>query len=278
MAQGKFNGQRAYELLLRQVEFGPRTPGSVGLEKTRQLIRKQLSENGFSTGTQTFEAYAPLLGENVVGKNLYGVYPAGAKVKYLYSAHYDTRPIADMESDPARKQTPIAGANDGASGVAVLLELARIIRSSNTTAGVALVFFDVEDLGLPTESEGFCLGSAYMANNLPPELQFQYGINIDMVGDADLKLPMEMYSWSQANALTMRVWKVGAELHPKVFLKQKGKAVFDDHMPFLTKGREYINIIDFDYPYWHTTSDTADKCSPHSLQSVGDVLFRMLSQ
>jgi hypothetical protein len=273
---GGFDGERAYGLLLQQVQLGPRVPGSNAAAFERKLILSKLVQDGFSTGTQSFDAYAPLIENTVHGVNLYGIYPADKPVKYMISAHYDSRPRADMERNPERSKQAIAGANDGASGVAILLELASVVAESQTSTGVALVFFDCEDLGQPASDEGFCLGSRFMADNLPSKLKFEKGINLDMVGDADLRLTMEGNSVSKAETLVNEVWNIGAKLHPNVFVKQRGPVVFDDHMPFLSKNYPYIDIIDFEYPFWHTLRDTADKCSPQSLKAVGDVLSALI--
>lgn len=276
--RARFDGDRAYGHLLRQVEFGPRTPGSEAIRNTREYILAELGKNGFTTGTQSFAGYADILERPVEGKNLYGVSIPGRRPRYMFSAHYDTRPVADCESDPARRNTPIAGANDGASGVAVLLELARVVRETSPSMCVALTFFDSEDLGAPNKAGSFCIGSRFMAQNLPPELDFEYGINLDMIGDADLRLPMEEYSARRAADLTHTIWAIGSTKYPDVFVNEIGPAVYDDHFPFLERGRKVANLIDFVYPSWHTLDDTADKCSADSLRKVGDVLASLLEK
>jgi hypothetical protein len=276
-APALFDGQRAMADLVRQVEAGPRLPDSPGLAATRQLIESTLAENGFTVGHQDFTVKSPLLGTDVQGQNLFGVYPKGAPVKYIISAHYDTRPYADQDPNPAMRQMPVPGANDGASGVAVLLELARSFPKANPAHGVALVFFDVEDHGDAGSAGGFCLGSRNFATNLPVEVKdFEYGINLDMVGDADLKLPMEGYSLAKAPKLTFDLWRTGNVLFPSVWLKERGPSIYDDHISFHGAGKQFIDVIDFDYPAWHTTQDTPDKCSPSSLDFVGDTILSFI--
>lgn len=273
----KFNGERAMADLVAQVQAGPRIPGSPGLPATRNLIRQTLEQAGFSVQTQNFTTTSPLLGTTIEGENIFGVYPKGTKVKYIISAHYDTRPHADMDPDPARRRDPVPGANDGASGVAVLLELARCLAGSNMSHGVALVFFDVEDHGGAGDSMGFCLGSRYFAQHLPTEIEgFLYGINLDMIGDAELQLPMEGYSLNGAPKLTFDLWRTGNQLYPNVWLKTRGASIYDDHMPFLAQKHDYIDVIDFQYAPWHTTADTPDKCSAKSLEIVGDTVLRFI--
>lgn len=272
-----FNGDRAFQDLVRQVEGGPRIPGSPGLDSTRNLIRSTLEENGWSVYTQDFQATSPLLGYQVEGKNIFGVYPKDKPVKYIISAHYDTRPHADQDPDPAKRMLPVPGANDGASGVAALLELARVLPQTDADAGVALVFFDLEDHGTAGSELGFCLGSRYFAQNLPTQVQgFQYGINLDMIADTNLYLPMEGYSLNRAPKLTFDLWRVGTSMFPTVWTQERGPSIYDDHMPFLALGMQYIDVIDIDYAPWHTTHDTIDKCSPQSLDIVGDVVLQFI--
>ncbi len=273
----RFDGERAMADLIRQVDAGPRIPGSPGLAATRDLIRTTLGEAGFDVHTQSFTTTSPLLGVPVEGENIFGVYPKGAKVKYIISAHYDTRPYADMDPDPARRKDPVPGANDGGSGVAILLELARCLAKTPPTHGIALVFFDVEDHGGAGDSMGFCLGSRYFARNLPSQVQgFQHGINLDMVGDATLKLPMEGYSLNGAPKLTFDLWRTGSQLYPQTWVKARGPSIYDDHMPFLAQKMNYIDVIDFEYQPWHTTADTPDKCSAKSLEIVGHTVLTFI--
>jgi glutaminyl-peptide cyclotransferase len=271
-----FDGQRAFRHLEAQVKAGPRLPGSPGLQVTRNLILNTLSEAGWTTGTQSFAAPSGVLNQTVPGLNIFATYPKGAKVKYLISAHYDTRPISDQEPDPTKRQIPVPGANDGASGVAALLELARVIPLQKLPHGIGLAFFDLEDHGTPRSNDGFCKGSRHMAANLPPELDFEHGINLDMIADKELSLSYESFSFTQQTALTERLWNVGIELYPQAWKAERGPFVYDDHMPFLTTGRSYINVIDFDYKPWHTTEDTADKCSPQSLEIVGRTIEKFI--
>jgi len=271
-----FNAERSYAYLETQVNSGPRLPHYPGLEKTRDLIKSTLAKNGFQIGTQPFMGTSQLLKQEFQGINIYGIYPKGATVKYLISAHYDTRPVADEDPDPAKKLQPILGANDGASGVAVLLEMSNAIPKLKLPYGIALVFFDLEDHGLAQNDQGFCLGSEYMASHLPPELKFEGGINLDMVGDKDLGLPMEGFSLQAFPDLTQKLWAVGEKLHPGNWQGETGRAITDDHMPFLKRGEPFIDVIDFDYPQWHTTGDTADKCSAKSLGIVGDTMLHFI--
>jgi Zn-dependent M28 family amino/carboxypeptidase len=275
----QFDADAAFSHLIAQLGHGPRTPESPGIAQTRKHIFTTLGACGFSTSTQPFTAIAPVIGRMIHAENIIGVHPPGFRARFVLSAHYDTRPVADMDPDPSRRGMPIPGANDGASGVAVLLELARIFGACPPPSSVALVFFDAEDLGTNREPTGFCLGSSHMAANLPPALEeFEAGINLDMVGDRNLVLPMEAISLAHAPELTQALWGIGSRLHPEVFVKRQGPSVYDDHVPFLEKRKKFIDVIDFDYPSWHTTEDSADKCSPRSLKAVGDAILQFMYQ
>jgi glutaminyl-peptide cyclotransferase len=275
----RFNAERSWHYLCEQVNYGPRVPGSESIKKTRQLIIATLERDGFSTRTQAFRGFAPALQSEVSGVNIIGIGPGAAHASFVISAHYDTRPIADNDPDPTRRGQPIPGANDGASGVAVLLGLADALAATPPPHGVALVFFDVEDCGLPKDPHGYCLGSRFMAQNLPAGLEnFVLGINLDMVGKKNLRLPIELNSLRHAPDEVFALWEVGQDVAPSVFVKQEGREIYDDHVPFLERGKKFINVIDFDYLQWHTGADSIEQCDSQSLKAVGDTLLRFLFQ
>lgn len=264
--------------LVSQVNAGPRLPNSPGIMATRKLITDTLTEMGWEVHTQDFEAFSPILESNQRGQNIFAIYPKETTATYVLSAHYDTRPYADMDPDPSKQNEPVPGANDGASGVAALLELGRIIPQSKPKGPIALVFFDLEDHGTAGKPSGFCLGSRYFAAHLPPQVKdFQYGINLDMIADADLTLPMEGYSLSKVSKLTFDLWKTGNAFYPQVWKMERGPMIYDDHMPFIAIGKEYIDVIDIEYPAWHTTNDTPEQCAAHSIEIVGDTVFRFIT-
>jgi len=273
------DSKQTFQFLVEQVSFGPRIPESTSTEKTRQLIFQTLAESGFSTHTQHFRAYVPVLGREVHGQNIYAIKPKGQNPLVVYSAHYDTRPIAEKDPRPEKRTQPIPGANDGASGVAVLLGIAKALSNVDPPKPLALVFFDLEDGGLPQDPSGFCLGSRYLAANLPPELvDFECGINLDMVGKRKLRVLYEKFSFDRCPDLVEQVWSLGEKVAPDVFVKQRGIPIYDDHVPFQEMGKKYINLIDFDYPQWHTSDDSVEQCSSESLKTVGDTLLRYLFQ
>jgi len=253
-----FNGQRAYEDVVTQVAFGPRFPGSEGHAKVREWMREELESAGWQVEVQESEALGhPVF--NIVAKR------GDENPQVILGAHYDTRMFADNDPDLANHTKPVPGANDGASGVAVLLELARSL--PDDTVPVWLVFFDTEDNGR-IEGWDWILGSREFVKNNP--VQPQAVVIVDMIGDADLNIYKESNSDQQ---LTDEIWRTAERVeNDVVFIPEYKFSMTDDHTPFLEAGIPAVDIIDFDYPYWHTVQDTPDKVSSESLQAVGETL------
>lgn len=271
----RFDGERAFGHLVAQCDLGPRPPGSEALAELREMIGALAGENGLAVAELCFEAVNPLTGEKVELCNVVvSAGPSGGERLWL-GAHYDTRPVADHDPDPGQREEPILGANDGASGVAVLMHLMEIFGERPPPAGVDLIFFDGEDSGVPGEPRTFCLGSARLAatwrdfgnplaNGTPRGL-----IVLDMVGREGLTIHQEGYSMRGAPGLTRQVFQRAAVLGLDAFVPDRGPVVFDDHVPFLEAGIPAIDLIDFDYPQWHTLADRPDACSAESLRQVG---------
>ena len=195
--------------------------------------------------------------------------PAGVPPVVL-GAHYDTRPQADLDpSDPA---APVPGANDGGSGVAVLLELAAAMPPETLPRAVWLVFFDAEDSG-GIDGWEWIVGSSHFVETL--EVEIEAAVLVDMVGDADLRLPLELNS---TGALQQQIWLAARTLGYGAFVAEPGPSILDDHTPFLRAGIPAVDIIDIEYPPWHTQADTLDKISPASLEQVGRTLQTWLSR
>jgi glutaminyl-peptide cyclotransferase len=250
-----FDGGMALAAAKEQVDMGPRHPGSEGHAQVQGWIRDRVGAEGWQVVDQPFE-YAGVALRNVVASHA----DLGGPLVVL-GAHYDTRPMADR--DVARPEAPVPGANDGASGVAVLVELARVLPSDGLACEIRLAFFDGEDSGRIAGWD-WILGSRHMAANL--EAEPQAVIVVDMVGDRDLRLPREGNS---DPALVDAIWSAAQRAGLAAFVDEVGPAMLDDHTPFLERGWPAIDIIDFTYPYWHTTEDTLDKLSAESLGQVG---------
>jgi Zn-dependent M28 family amino/carboxypeptidase len=202
--------------------------------------------------------------------NIFAIFNENANKRIMLCAHWDTRPTADEELDPANRKKPILGANDGASGVAVLLELARQFKVKRPQVGIIIALWDGEDYG--PDINNMLMGSRYFAKNMG-KLRPTYGILLDMVGDKDLQIYKEANSVYAAPELVERVWRKAGELgYRKYFPDSVKYTIIDDHVPLIEAGVPFIDLIDFDYPYWHTLQDTVDKCSPDSLRIVGEVV------
>jgi len=250
-----FDGAAAYRHVQAQCALGFRPTGSPAGWATGDYIISHLEQHGWAVETQVF-TYRDTPVRNIIGR-------LGEGPVVILGAHYDTRRSADQEDSDA----PVLGANDGASGVAVLLELARTLDPRRLRHQVWLAFFDAEDNG-GLDGWEWCVGSSYMAARLhvfPVAV-----IVVDMVGDADQQIHFEGNS---DPALQMQLWQIAADLgYADSFIPTYRWTMLDDHVPFAQRSIPAVDIIDFDYPYWHTTQDTLDKVSGASLERVGRVL------
>jgi hypothetical protein len=283
-----FDGQRAMDWLLYQCEMGPRHPGSEGIRRLRSAIAAHADSLGLvcrSLGYTREDPYAAGLLE--IRNLVVSTRPLGGRRLWL-GAHYDTRPRCDRDPDPAKRGQPLLGANDGASGVAVLLHLAELVAANPPPRGIDLIFFDAEDYGREGDSQFYCLGSSYLAKHWRDfgsplaEGQPEGLIVLDMIGKAGLEVTMEQYSLLYAERWTHLVFTRARELDLPAFRAVPGPAVQDDHVPFLAVGIAAVDLIDFAYPQWHTTQDLPEACSPASLAQVGtlvaDIIYRPLVQ
>ncbi len=262
-----FDGERSLALVEEQLSFGPRLTGSLSSRRFRIWLSEYLRLTGWQVFYHQFSIGAedPVQGTNVIAFK-------GNGPEILIGAHYDSRLWADEDPDPKRRERPVPGANDGASGVAVLMELARVLDVNAVQHTVCLAFFDAEDNGrIP--GWHWILGSSAYVQDLDQHVACgdpQAVIIVDMVGDRSQELFIEQTGhqqlartiWQQAHALEYQAW----------FRPEPGYRLIDDHTPFLKAGIPAITVIDFDYPYWHTVSDTLDKVSAASLARVGHVM------
>lgn len=251
-----FDGEAAYEHVTAQCDLGFRPSGSEAGWATGDYIISYLEEQGWTVETEEF-TYQDTPVRNVIGR----IGADGPII--LLGAHYDTRRSADQENP----DVPVMGANDGASGVAVLLELARTLDLDKLQNQVWLAFFDAEDNGY-LDGWDWCVGSSYMAAHL--EVAPEAVVVVDMIGDADQQVYLEHNSHP---VLQQALWEIAATLgYTDTFISEYRWTIHDDHVPFARRGITAVDIIDFDYPYWHTTQDTPDKVSAESLERVGRVL------
>jgi Zn-dependent M28 family amino/carboxypeptidase len=241
------------------MELGPRITGTEGGVAAGELIARELEAAGWSVEFQPF-TYQDTPARNIIARANTGAGPV-----VIVGAHYDTRRRADV--DPQRPTDPVPGANDGASGVAVLLELARTLDLDEVPYEIWLAFFDAEDNG-NLDGWDWIIGSQYMADNLT--VQPAAMILVDMIGDADQQI---FYEGNSDPALREALWTTAAGLgYEDHFIPITRFTMVDDHIPFRNRGIPAVDLIDFDYPFWHTVDDTADKVSAASLARVGRTL------
>ncbi len=275
-----FSGRDAFAYLVRQTSFGPRNPGSKGHKDCLDFMTATLQGFADDVRLQQF-TQAGYNGEILRLTNVIASFKPEATARILLCAHWDTRPRAEHDPDRSRRNQAILGANDGASGVAVLMQIASLLKSVRPKIGVDLVFFDGEDYGTEGDQANYLLGSRHFAKNLPDHYLPRFGVLLDMVGDTNLELPKEMHSVRYAPDIVDLVWGKARELGVSQFLDSPGEEVLDDHVPLNEAGIKTIDLIDFNYPdqsnrYWHTHADTPEHCSAESLEAVGMVLTHVL--
>lgn len=274
-APPSFDSSRAFGVLTKQCDFGPRPVGSKAHEQTCEYLYGQLKPLADSVSLQKFNHVRD--GKTYQLTNIIAKFGADKKqAAILLCAHWDTRPTAEQELEVENRRKPILGANDGASGVAVLIELAYMFRKRPPDVPVTIVLFDGEDFG-PSGDHMF-LGSKYFASTVRDQLSnFRYGILLDMVGDKELTIYREQFSENAGKEINDKIWRTAERLgYDKVFKNKVKYRIGDDHLPLIKAGIPCVDIIDFDYAYWHTLEDTVDKCSPESLKTVGEVIARVV--
>jgi hypothetical protein len=287
-----FEAARSYGYLQALCALGNRKSGSPGMKQQQTLLQTHFENLGAGVAFQRFKANHPLTGKRVPMANLIVTWNPEAKQRILFCAHYDTRPLPDRETNPyLRKNGVFLGANDGASGVALLMELGHHLPQLPKNYGVDFVLFDGEELvyfdGQRDLGEYFA-GSTWFARQYqknPPAFQYVAGVLLDMVADARLSLYQETHSvtWKETRPLVQEIWGTAQQLGIEEFIPRAKYEVRDDHLPLYHIAKiPVIDVIDFQYPdpqnrYWHTTADAPGRCSADSLGKVGTVLLAWLS-
>lgn len=285
-----FNADSAFSFVKAQCDFGARVPNTPAHSRTAEYLIGKLKSYGANVIVQE-----PVLtafdGTKINAKNIIGEFAPDKEKRILLLAHWDSRPWADADPDPKKISSPVMGANDGASGVGVLLELARLLSAREPNVGIDIFFSDAEDWGNSGSSEGsddtWALGTQYWVNN-PHHDGYKplYGILLDMVGARGARFAKEYFSMNYASSIVNEVWRV-ADLsgYSDFFIASNGGAITDDHV-FLNKaGIPTIDIIHMDsssstgfFPQWHTSSDTMDQIDPATLKAVGQTLTNLIYQ
>lgn len=276
-APPEFSGERSYGILKEFCALGPRVPNAEAHRRAAEFIATRLDKKPFRLIRQAFTHYDSLKGAELSLVNLVAAFHPERKERVLLCTHWDSRPYADEETDSSLHDQPILGANDGGSGTAVLLAFAELLAAQDPKIGVDLVFFDGEDYGPSGRPDQYLLGSRHFAKTMG-DYHIEYGILLDMVGDSDLTIYQEQYSAAYAGEVNRRVFERAQKLGLTAFVAQPKHAVIDDHLPLLEKGLPVIDLIDFEYPFWHTLKDRPEACSPQSLEQVGKLLVSLIYQ
>lgn len=274
----EFDGHQALEYARVQLAFGPRIPGTPGHARMAAWLDSILRTRADTVIVQAWD-HAALDGKKLPLRNFLARFKPAAQHRVMFFAHWDTRPRADGASS-TDSTAPVPGANDGASGVAVLLAMADVLRAKAPDIGVDLLFVDGEDYGdfFTPDRPDVLIGARWYADH--PVLPLpRFAVLLDMVGDRTLQLPQEGYSLSAAPEAVEKIWDAAARLgYGSTFLAQAGTQIVDDHVEFHRVGIPAVDVIDIDYPWWHTKDDTLDKISAESLQIVGDVMVLVVRQ
>lgn len=285
-----FNADSAYHYVASQVAFGPRVPNTESHRKAGRWLAETL--DGFADTLFTQETRVRAYNGTVLNiKNIIGEFQPEKRRRVLLFAHWDSRPYADYDPDPENHYSPIDGANDGASGVGVLLEIARLMSIQPPDIGVDIIFFDAEDYGRHRfsdrpDEDSWALGAQHWARNPHrPDYFASYGILLDMVGASNATFKREGYSMLYAPNIVRKVWETAQRLgYGHMFLNRDGGFITDDHY-YVNKIRNIpsINIIHLDestphgfFPQWHTLQDNMDIIDPYSLKAVGETVVKVI--
>lgn len=286
----KFDADSAYAYVKRQLDFGPRVPESEAHAQCVEYFIDFFNDKADTVYVQNFRTRL-YNGRGIDGKNIIASFNPNAKKRILLAAHYDSRPFADHDPDEKKWNTPIDGANDGASGVGVLMEIARQLKNNPINTGVDIILFDLEDYGAPAyanvmTNDDWALGSQYWSKN--PHIygyRAYFGILLDMVGAPNPKFPKEYYSQQFAPSLSNDVWRMARELgYSDYFTNELGHPINDDHIYVNVIAKiPMIDIIHLEnneessfYPYWHTVKDNIEQIDPKTLGMVGDVVMNVV--
>ncbi|MCA9099637.1 MAG: M28 family peptidase [Planctomycetales bacterium] len=278
-AENPFDGARSYGYLKAICELGPRVSGSPGMSAQQEMLTQHFTKLGAKVTPQRFRYRHPQDGSAVEMANLIIEWNPEAKDRVLLCAHYDTRPYPDR--DPQNPQGEFIGANDGGSGVALMMELGNLMSRLDPKLGVDFVLFDAEEFVFGPNDRYF-LGSEYFARQYvaePPAHKYRWAVLLDMVGDADLEIFQERnsLSWRESRPLIKEIWQTAARLGIDEFVDRPKYEIQDDHLRlYYTAKIPSVDVIDFDYPAWHTEADRPEACSAESLAKVGWVMHEWL--
>lgn len=285
-----FNQDSALKHIRHQVEMGPRVPGSEAHQRCERFIMRKMRKYGADTIIEQKGTLTAFNGDVLPFNNILAKFNEEQPRRILIAAHYDTRPWADNEKNEHNRNTPIVGANDGGSGVGVIIELARVIGESDLPIGVDFLLVDVEDYGNSNgwgmNEDTWCLGSQYWAENNPytdadrPE----FGIVLDMVGGTNARFHREYFSTKSANQIVDKVWGIAANSgYSDIFINEIGGSIIDDHIYINRAGIPCIDIVECNNimtrtfpPTWHTLHDNMAAIDGRPLKAVGNTVLRVI--
>ena len=275
---GPFSGVQALEYAKQQLAFGPRVPGTDAARKAGDWITDMMRARADTVVVQRW-THVTAKGDSLPLRNILARWNPEATDRILYVTHWDSRPRSESATDTAQRALPVPGANDGASGVGLLVALGDLLKATPPAVGVDFLFTDGEDYGeFGPPDVDVLIGARWFAEHLPsPGYRPLFGVLWDMIGDRDLLISKEGNSVDQAGDVVDRVWRVATELgYGQYFSPENIGAITDDHVPLLAKGLPVIDVIDLSFPWHHTPDDTIDKVSSVSLKIVGDVAYALL--
>jgi glutaminyl-peptide cyclotransferase len=284
----KFDGERCMKYLKALCDIGPRVSGTDGMTKQIALLTKHFDDLGGKVTKQEFKARQKSRREDTPMTNLIVSWFPDRKSRIILCAHYDTRPLADQEGDRRNWAKPFVSANDGTSGVALMMELAHHMKTLETGVGVDFVFFDGEEYvftGPERSEDAYFIGSEHFAaeyKKAKDKLAYKYeaAVLFDLFAHEGARLAVEGYSWANARTIVDEVWGAADKAGAKSFKYERGfnrgNDVLDDHIALQSVGIPAIDVIDFDYKHWHALSDTADKCSAKQFTEVATVITNWL--
>ena len=272
----EFDGEAAMGYVRRQMAFGPRVPGTAAHRQTADWLVAELRARADTVEVQSW-THRTADGKQLPMRNIIARFNPTATRRVLYLAHWDSRPVAEKSLSAAAQAQPTPGANDGASGVAILLGVADALKAKPANVGVDLLFVDGEDWGNFDTDTDVLIGSRYFVANRPAWFAPEFGVLFDLVGKPDSRFLYETYSMRAAPEVIQRVWTTAQRLgYAEYFPTREYQPITDDHLPFIEQGFKVIDVIDLNYAYHHTTEDTEDKVSAATLQVVGDVAVAVL--
>ena len=273
-----FDGNQAFEYIKKQCEFGPRYPGSLGHQQLSDYLYNYFNSNADSVLIFRDSISHPFDKQKIEITNFLIQHNLSSMDRYLFIAHWDTRDRADKDSDSTKQSVPILGANDGGSGVALLMQLSNHIKNDITlkNIGIDILLVDAEDMGRPGYVNEWGLGTQSFVKQYKGILP-KYAICVDMIADKNPIFKIEKFSYNYAKELVYEIWELANDLGHKEFVWQLTHPIYDDHVYYHQgTGVPSIDIIDFDFPEWHTIEDTIENCSPKGLFIVGDVLLNFI--